>query len=65
MIEWVRAVVVLIALTFFVTFVNCTMIATIVANSRDRENPPNVMQWRKGWDCTCEVWKGYLGLEQD
>lgn len=62
MIELVRAAAVIVALTFVVTFLNCTMIETMVANSRDRENPPNVAQWQKGWDCTCEVWRGYLHL---
>ena len=62
MFEIVRAAVVIVAFTFLVTFINCTFLMTIRENSYDRKDPPNVMQWQLGWDCACDVWRGYLNL---
>jgi len=60
--EMVAAAASLVAITFLVTFLNCTILSTMRENTLHQSAPPNAFQWGMGWDCTCEVWRGYLHL---
>ena len=59
--HFIGMVLVVAILFFFLVAGNCTMLATVAANSYT-ENPPGVFQFAEGWECTKDVWRFYLGL---
>ena len=54
----IRVVAFVVIALFLFTVVNCNFLAILAANNH--KPPPNTFQFAKSWDCTCEVWRGYL-----
>ena len=61
-VRWMGVAAILVVVLFCLTFANCLFWETVKANSHTKD-PPQVLQWAKGRECTGMVWRSYLHLD--